>query len=268
MNWLDITSEDMPKVIKKVKGVCVVPWGSIERHGPHLPLGTDTLIGQAVAERAAAIEPAVVFPAMFLGQIAEARHCSGTVSLDHGLLLTMMRALCDEIGRNGFTRIFILNCHGGNNGLVSYLLMSMLQERKPYVVYTNKGGLLPEDEKKWKTMCTGEDGHAGLTETSALMHLLPESVRLGNIRDARDGRRHGALDNLKGAQNSFWWYADFPTHFAGSTKGATAEKGAFFVDAMARSTAAHIRSIKKDAVTPRLAKAFYSAAEKGGRAGR
>ena len=72
LHWMNMTSENMPQIIKDVKGVCLVPWGCLERHGPHLPLGTDTIEAEGLAARVAQLEPAVVFPGLYYAQIAEA----------------------------------------------------------------------------------------------------------------------------------------------------------------------------------------------------
>jgi len=262
LHWLNITAERMPRVIEEVRGVCVVPWGCLERHGPHLPVGTDTIIAGAVAARAAQIEPAVVFPPLFYGQIAEVRHYAGTISLDHDLLLRLMRATLDEIGRNGLTKIVIANFHGGNSALVDYLLISLLQERRPYVVYAARLGLSEEDRAKWQRMAPSPGGHAGDLETSCILHLRPETVHLEDLKDAAGGRPRGALGHLGGIKNSFWWYADYPTQLAGDARPATAEKGKFYVEACAKDLARQIQKIKADDASPRLAKEFYDAVDR------
>jgi creatinine amidohydrolase len=264
MQWLELTSERLPEAIEKVRGVCVLPLGSIERHGAHLPLGTDTLVIDAVARQAARREPAVVFPTMYFGQIAEARHCAGTVSLDHELLLRLLGATLDEIGRNGFTKILIANGHGGNNGLLSYALFSLLQKRRSYVVYLASETLLPADAARWQQLWKGADGHAGVSETSCVMHVCPDSVRLQDVRTDADAAPRRTLKHLGAVRNSLWWYGDYPTHISSPPRGATARLGRFLVSAMARALARDIKLVKSDAVSAELAGAFYTAAEHGG----
>jgi creatinine amidohydrolase len=261
LQWMNITSERMPQIIKEVQGVCLLPWGCLERHGPHLPVGADTIEAEALAARASEIEPAVVFPAIYFGQIAEARQCPGTVSLDHELLLRLLQATCGEIGRNGFTKILIVNFHGGNSSLLGYLLMSMLQERRPYVVYAAKNGLSDEDRKRWSELNPGRDGHAGPLETSLLMHLRPETVHLEDLRDVSDGNARNRLKNLDGVSNSFSWYANYPTHLAGDPRLGATEKGAWWLEAAANELAHQIKKVKEDDMSAALAKEFYDAAE-------
>jgi creatinine amidohydrolase len=262
LQWLNITSERMPQAVKDVQGVCLVPWGCIERHGPHLPVGADTIQADAIATRASQIEPAVVFPALYFGQIAEARQCPGTISLDHDLLLRLLQATLNEISRNGFTKIVIVNHHGGNSSLLSYLLMSMLQERRPYVVYSARVGLSAVDRSLWTQMSPGRDGHAGPLETSLLLHLRPETVHLEDLRDPSDGEARSHLKNLDGIGNSFSWYANYPTHLGGDPRSGAAEKGAFWLESAAKELARQIKKVKEDDVSAALAKEFYDAAER------
>jgi creatinine amidohydrolase len=263
MLWMELTSGNFAKAVEEC-GVCLLPMGSIERHGPHLPVGCDTIAVEALARRAAEIEPAVVFPPLYLGQIAEARHQPGTVSLDHELLLRLLRATLEEIGRNGFRKILIVNGHGGNNALLSYLLFYLLQERHDYVVYQAAGGMSAEDRKRWQEMCGGEDGHAGIGETSMMMHLVPDTVHVEDFTDPADAESRGWLKHLGSVRNSFWWYADHPTHISGDPRPATPEKGEFLLEAGVRGLVETIRKVKADDVSARLARDFYEAAERGG----
>jgi creatinine amidohydrolase len=214
--------------------------------------------------RAAEIEPAVVFPGLFFGQIAGARHCPGTVSLDHELLFRLLVATLDEIGRNGFSKIVIVNGHGGNNGLLDDLLFSLLQRRRSYVVYATHLSVAEEDRQRWQQMCPNPGEHAGAEETSCIMYLLPEMVHMEECKDASDGDPRGMLKQLRGAKNSLWWYADYPTQLAGDPRSATAEKGRFYLDSCASALAAQIAQVKADDVSARLAGEFYSAADRGG----
>ncbi|RLV48340.1 mycofactocin biosynthesis peptidyl-dipeptidase MftE [Nocardioides mangrovicus] len=149
----------------------LVPVGSLEQHGPHLPLETDTLIATAVAERAAARVDAVLAPALGYGSSGEHQSFAGTVSigteaLTH-LLVELTRSLATWAGR-----VVYVNGHGGN--------LSALKEAV--------GQLQVEGhDVDWVPCATepphlpGADLHAGLTETSLLLHLCPERVRTDRL---------------------------------------------------------------------------------------
>ena len=112
MQWENLTAPDFAKAVR-MTGVCVLTFGVLERHSEHLPLGTDYLNAHRIASLAAEQEPAVVFPPFYFGQIYEARCYPGALTLRPELLLELLRAVLDEIGRNGFKKIIIVNAHGG-----------------------------------------------------------------------------------------------------------------------------------------------------------
>jgi creatinine amidohydrolase len=72
--WEEMTAADFVSAIHQAQGVCLLPFGILEKHGPHMPIGTDLINARWVAQHAAAEEYAVIFPAYYFGQIDEARH--------------------------------------------------------------------------------------------------------------------------------------------------------------------------------------------------
>src|SRR5659263_127021 len=86
----EITSPKFPKAVELAGGVCVIPLGIIEKHGPHLPLGTDLYEAREVAFHAAEKEYAVVFPPYFVGQIFEAKHQPGAMAYSNDLMWKML----------------------------------------------------------------------------------------------------------------------------------------------------------------------------------
>src|SRR5207249_1863658 len=87
MRWEGLTSDRFAEAVKECEGVALVILSVVERHGHHLPLGTDTYIGREVARRATEIEPAIVFPDYIFTQIPEARHLAGTIAIDGDLMV-------------------------------------------------------------------------------------------------------------------------------------------------------------------------------------
>ncbi|HOX06895.1 MAG TPA: creatininase family protein [Planctomycetota bacterium] len=134
MRWEELTAPDFARAVRRTKGLCIVPVGVVEKHGDHLPLGTDYLYASAVAARAAELEPAVVFPPYYFGQIHEARHLPGTVALSSRLIVELLGEVCAEIARNGLKKIVLLNGHGGNRHLVPFV-KSALEAERDYAVY-------------------------------------------------------------------------------------------------------------------------------------
>ena len=100
-HWEELTAADFRSAIQQSQGTCLLPFGILEKHGPHLPLGTDLLDVRYAALHAAEQEYAVVFPEYYFGQIFEARHEPGTVAYSRGLQLQLLQETTDEMARNG-----------------------------------------------------------------------------------------------------------------------------------------------------------------------
>jgi len=264
MNWLELTAERFPEAVQEADGLCLLPFGVIERHGAHLPLGTDQIVVDETARRAAEREAAVVFPSYWFGKIFTARHYPGTFCLRRDLIFGLLEATCDEIARNGFDKVLIANGHGGNDALLHYFVRSMLDEPRDYVVYaTNTYELDDETQRRWQEMreSTG-GGHADEGETSIVLHLRPDLVRMEDMTGPEDGRPREWQDGLEGLDNPLGWYARYPTHYAGDARAANAEKGEFLFEAHVERLVRQMRAVKADDVTPELMEGFYRKAER------
>jgi len=262
MLWEELSAKDFPGNIKKTGGVCLLPIGVLEKHGDHLPVGTDMYIGQAVCKKAAEIENAVVFPYYFLGQIAEARHCPGCIAASNNLLMKALLEMCDEIGRNGFKKIIICSSHGGNNRFLPFFLQEMPRLNRSYCAYT---WFIPEFKKdQEQVICEKAKSndlgfHAGITETAAMMYLRPDLVNM-KAQNPKDSQNMGRLAELreKGVFTGFNWYAQYPHHFAGDPSLSTPEIGKMVIDAFCENLAEVIRLVKADKISEKLKKTFNS----------
>ena len=261
MQWEHLTVADFARAVKRTK-VCILPVGVLEKHGDHLPLGTDVLVAHRLACLAAEKESAVVFPPFCFGQISEARCYPGTVALKPALLLELLEGVLDEIGRNGFEKIVLFNGHGGNTALVTLLAQTSLWQQKPYSVYVVKGAggrdlLTPREIQQWDAMmATGCHQHACECETSISLALHPELVQMGRVQGGDGAPRH-RLSALPAACTGIGWYADYPEHYAGDARPATAEKGARLKELIVAGLARFISGVKADAVVPALEREFF-----------
>jgi creatinine amidohydrolase len=262
MRWEEMTGDRFVSAVEESEGVCIVPLSVVERHGHHLPLGTDTLIGRGIVERAAAIEPVVVFPDHIYTQIPEARHVPGTIAIDPDLMVQLLDNVCREIARNGLKKIVLVNAHGGNFGLVTLFNMLQLYRPRDYVVYLVQPGMQlfrGGVELPWP-MTT--DGHAGPGETSMILSQRPELVHMDQVPDFEvEGAARGRLTKLReaGVETGIWWYADYPTHYQGDARPATAETGERLFDLMAEAVVQAVRAVKADHEAKRLQDEFFAA---------
>jgi creatinine amidohydrolase len=126
MRWDELTDDRFAEAVQEAEGVCLLPLSCIERHGHHLPLATDMFIGREVCHRAAALEPAIVFPDFIFTQILEARHYPGCIGIEPDLTIRLLESTCREIARNGLKKIVIVNAHGGNDHLIHYFAQIQL----------------------------------------------------------------------------------------------------------------------------------------------
>jgi creatinine amidohydrolase len=264
MNWEELASDDFPQAVQDAQGVCLVPLSVIERHGHHLPTGTDMFIGRELCRRAAALEPALIFPDVIFTQILEARHVPGTIALDAAVIMNLLDNICREIARNGLKKIVLVSAHGGNHHFARYFAQVQLEHTRDYVVYVADPIFTSETEAELAALWnTSVDGHAGEQETSEILAIRPDLVRLDRAPTDGEGL---PLERLKALQDAgvytgIWWYADHPTHYRGDGRPATAEKGNRLLDAHAQALAKIVATIKRDEMTPRLQQEFFAASE-------
>jgi len=256
--WEELTGPDFIRAIQKAQGVCLLPFGILEKHGPHLPIGTDLINARWVALHSAAEEYAVVFPAYYFGQIDEARHQPGTMAYSRHIQLDLLQETTDEMGRNGCRKILIVNGHGGNLSLLPYFAQTELQQRHDYVVYVywwdNRNG--PDRPKQQTT----NDMHAGESETSHTLVTRPDLVHMDRANEESGADLH-RLHLPEDVYTGIWWYARFPNHYSGDGSKATLALGEYDMKAWVTDLVAAIRAVRADDESLKLQNEFYNEAE-------
>lgn len=224
----DLAGAVWPSV--RAGALVLVPLGSTEQHGPHLPLATDSVIAQAVAERAAgALTTApMVAPVIAYGASGEHADFPGTISIGHealsAVIIETVRSLARWAGR-----VVLVNAHGGNTGALDAAVRKLRAEGH---------------DVAWVS-CDAPDGdaHAGLTETSVMLHLAPHLVRPADAVTGDTRPLAALLPDLiaRGVR------AVSPSGVLGDPAGASAEKGRRIAADMVASVAARIAAGRVDA---------------------
>ena len=189
--------------------VLLIPLGSTEQHGPHLPLDTDTRIAVAVAEGLAAGRPerdVIVAPAIVYGASGEHQGFPGTLSIGTSALALVIVELVRSAGPE-FSRIVVVNGHGGNIEALGTAAVTLAIEQRPIEV--------------WSPRLVGGDTHAGRTETSLLLALDPSVVRLERAEPGVTEPLAALLPALRAGGLA----AVTPNGVLGDPSGASAEEG-------------------------------------------
>ena len=185
MNFADLTAPEI-RSLPRDSTLIIAPIAAMEQHGPHLPVSTDTILAGAVAEgvEKALGERALVLPVLWLGASDHHLPRGGTLTSPLPTYEQVLVDLLTPLLRDGFRRFLILNGHGGNIDPLRVALRR-LDVDFPRAILTGAAYWdLATDELA--ALCRGlrkEMGHACEMETSMVMHLRPELVRLDRIKD-------------------------------------------------------------------------------------
>lgn len=215
------TSEDESRRGAKV---AVLPIGSFEQHGDHLPLTTDTLVACIIAERVASAYDLFLLPPVTISCSHEHAGFVGTVSISSRTLLAMVDDIRCSLEQSGVSRLVIVNGHGGN-----YLLSNAVQESNvsgPRVaLFPGRDDFISARSRAEMITTVSEDMHGGEWETSILLHTMPELVRSTYTENDHHAtsRPHLLITGLRGYANK---------GIVGKPSVATAEKGKIALESL------------------------------------
>ena len=165
MNYLEVEE------YLKHKDTVIIPVGSLENHGKHMPLGTDTMIPHRIAELVNERCPDIVIaPTLPYGATEDLRGFAGTVSLGVEGLRSVLSSICNQLFDYGFRRFVILNGHGGNNKPIELVGLD-LYKRGAYLAIVNWWLLAGQLNPDWK------GGHGGAEEAAGVMAVDPALIR-------------------------------------------------------------------------------------------
>jgi creatinine amidohydrolase len=257
----ELTSPQFEKAVEKAGGVCVIPLGIIEKHGPHLPLGSDLFESREMVFTAAKKEYAVVFPPYFVGQIFEARHQPGAIAYSNELMWKMLEETCGELSRNGLKKIVLANGHGGNSSFLQYFCQSQLAGKRDYIVVLFQPGSDPATAREIKSLKKATlDGHAGEEETSMMYYIRPDLVDQQAIK-SQSGLDQGRLKAMRNGYAGIWWFARYPNHYSSDVAEPNKRLGELLIEGDANQLAELIKYLKANNTLEQLHEEFNKKAE-------
>lgn len=242
-HWSELPARAFPDL--PAQAVAVLPLGATEQHGPHLPCGVDSMLTRAVLDRALAALPAgtpvLALPALEITCSGEHDGWPGTLSLPPEAMLHLLDTVGTGVARAGVGRLFMLNGHGGNTAILEVAAREL---RRAHGLVTAQASwfafadLSPHDPARLR-----DDLHAGFVETSAMLAVRPELVRMERAGDFAvplgDWAARTPAVGLGGQPVRPGWLApDLNAEGAmGDARAATAEAGAAILDSAGRGLA-------------------------------
>lgn len=253
MQWENLTSLDFAKAVKDTGGVAILPVGVLEAHSAHLPLGMDMFHAHYTACKAAEKESAIVFPAYPYTMNVESSHLPGAFVIPREVAFNLIEAVCDEMYRNGISKIILHNGHGGNRFFLPLFVMTLPEKRKPYVVYYADLPNFPGSDE----VAEGKElGHACEVETSVMMVINSGLVKMEQLPRPFHNLQRGAALQEAGAYTQMDWYAMYPAMYVGDAAPANTKKGEFLLNGEIEMLTRLIKVVKDDQLTPALVKEF------------
>lgn len=182
-----LPTDTTAEVRDRAAAVAVLPVGSHEQHGAHLPLATDTVIACTIARAVADAHRVQLLPPLTITCSQEHAAWPGTVSISARTLFAVVTDVAESLRRSGVRNLVLVNGHGGN-----YVLSNIVQEAERMALFPGLGDWTAARESAGVETSADSDMHAGELETSILLHAHPDLVRPGHETGDHlaDDRRH------------------------------------------------------------------------------
>lgn len=243
--WHELTTHDFAQLRDgplAAQAVAVLPVAAVEQHGPHLPLSVDATLLQGVVDaalpRLPADLPVLFLPPQVVGLSTEHLAYPGTLSLAPATVIALWTEIGACVARAGVKKLLLLNGHGGQVSVMD-IVARELRQHHGLLTYSSSWFSLPLPDAVQALFSAEEHRfgiHAGEIETSMMLHLAPQTVRMEQAQDFRSSSqdragRYALLGNGKSAKMG-WAMQDYhPAGAVGNAAGATAQKGRAVVEA-------------------------------------
>ncbi len=217
----------MKRKLKKAT-TAIIPIGSIEQHGPHLPLLTDAILAEKIALEAARKTDSIVTPTVSFGFSPEHMSFPGTISVSPETFFGLIRDIAESLDTHGFSKLILVNAHGGNTGLLTTLVQQLRRKLNARIKLVGVWELALEAYNKVREGMPVSIFHAEEFETSLMLALDEDMVRKNKIK------RHKLHPKLTRATNgSFpgWKAEDYSSAgVLGDPTKASAKKGQYIFE--------------------------------------
>jgi creatinine amidohydrolase len=238
----DVSKASDPEIRKQIargRKRAILPIGSMEQHGAHMPVATDAIVAEEIAKRVSKLVDALVLPPVFYGVSHEHKPLFN-VSIRNETFTALISDICVSLAENGFNKIILLNAHYGNDVTLSSIAQ-IIHDKVPKntLVYSLSYWMVLDDEI----------GHADATETSLMLAIRPELVdmkraRTGKIKVGKiKSKENIVLSRLTVIPSSFPKLAS--SGVWGDPRKANSRKGKIILDQVSRKLADAIKDIEK-----------------------
>jgi len=227
MTWRDFERRDMSGVI------AVLPVAAVEQHGPHLPIGVDSMLNQSYVRRSAESLPddlpVLFLPVQTVGVSGEHAGYPGTLTLYAETAIRAWTEIGDCVARTGCRKLVVMNSHGGNGGAVDAVTIALRMRWRMLAVHAS-WRRLGYPERLFSARETTHGVHGGDAETSLMLAVRPDLVRSGEVRDFQSAaeaiERDFELLRAKPPLGFAWAASDLsPAGAVGEADRASAAKG-------------------------------------------
>lgn len=246
LDWMDYRAPEFA-AIDPLTTIAILPTAAVEQHGPHLPVGTDTIINEGLLDllrlRCPEDLDLRILPVQAVGKSNEHLWAKGTLTLTAETALRVWVEIGLSVARAGVRKLVIVNSHGGNVDLISIVSRELRVRAGMFVTRLGWGafgapeGLYSDQENRFGI-------HGGDAETSLLLHLAPGTVDMAAARDFRSTAETSAISPI-GPVAYGWISTDVnPAGVVGEAHLATAEKGRLHAEKAVADMVAFLRKVQ------------------------
>jgi creatinine amidohydrolase len=252
LRWAEYRTTDFASIDPDAT-IAILPLAAVEQHGPHLPLGTDTLIAEGMLLTTAKLLPTDLdvrsLPIQSVGKSNEHVHAPGTLTLPPNVAIEAWTELGLSVARAGVRKLVFVNSHGGNEEIMGIVARElrvqamMLCVKTSWSRFGHPDGMFSEVERR-------RGIHGGEVETSLMLHFRPELVDMSRAQDfySLAAKTEQGFKHLgpTGTHSFAWIASDLNPHgVVGNASKATAEKGAAVAEHQAKGFVELLQDVRK-----------------------